>query len=449
MTPSSCSTDSTSRSQSARRVFRSLSIPALAFLPTLLAGQGVTTAAVQGRIVGEDGSPILGARVQIVNLADGRRWEVVTRPDGAFLFEGVAVGSYRLEVRALGFGAANREGIVLALGERLVTDFTLDPAAIELSPVTVIGSREPLIDPGRTGPSEVIPRSTLAALPNVGRSFLNVALLSPQAAFSARTPAIATGSGIAYDGQNRVYNSFQIDGGVHHDLYRGQLPGRESFPRPLSLEAVEEIQILVSPFDVRHGGFAGGLANAVTRSGTNALHGSFFGYLADDALVRRGGVGGAIGDFTTLQFGGTVGGPIVRDRVHYFASIDVQRRVVPDPGPLISDTAGGADTARIGISYGDALRFRTILDTLHGFDAGSFGPVGTRTGSGRLRQGHGAASEEQSFGGKLSLRPRQSSGLPASNKGQLPAVVVRSTTAVHESRGSSRVDEPVSWPMVE
>lgn len=359
-------------------MIRGLSFLALAFLPALLAGQGVTTAAVQGRVVGEDGSPIVGARVQLVNLANGRRWEVVSRPDGRFLLEGVAVGSYRVEVRALGFGAAARDGIVLTLGERLIADFTLQPAAIELTPVTVIGTPDPVLDPGRTGPAEVIARPTIAGLPNLGRSFLNLTLLSPQAVSSVRTPAIATASGIAFDGQNRVYNSFQIDGGVHHDLYRGQLPGRESFPRPLSLEALEEIQILVAPFDVRHGGFVGGLVNAVTRSGSNAVHGSFFGYLADAALVRRGGIGDAVGDFTTWQYGGTLGGPIVRDRAHYFLSVDMQRRVVPDPGPLISDTSGGADMRRIGISYASATRLRDILDTLYSFDAGTLGPVDGR-----------------------------------------------------------------------
>jgi hypothetical protein len=362
----------------ARPVLRALSFLALAVVPAVLAGQGVTTAAVQGRVVGEDGSPIVGARVHVVNIADGRRWEVASRPDGRFLIEGVAVGSYRVEVRALGFSAAARDGIVLTLGERLVADFTLQRAAIELSPVTVRGTPDPVLDRGRTGPAEVIPRSTLAALPNLGRGFLSLTLLSPQAVSSVRTPAINTASGIAFDGQNRVYNSFQIDGGVNHDLYRGQLPGRESFPRPLSLEALEEIQILVAPFDVRHGGFVGGLVNAVTRSGSNDVHGSLFGYLTDAALVRRGGIGDAVGDFRTWQFGGTLGGPIVRDRAHYFLSVDMQQRVVPDPGPLISDTAGGADLSRIGISYASAVRFRDIMDTLYGLDVGRFGPVDGR-----------------------------------------------------------------------
>src|SRR5207247_4391784 len=120
---------------------------------------------------------------------------------------------------------------------------------------------------------------------------------------------------------------------------------------PLSLEAWEGIQVLAAPFDVRHGGFAGGLVNAVTRSGTNALHGSLFGFLADATLVRRGGVGDQVGDFTTWQYGGTLGGPIVRGRAPYFRSVDVQHRVLPGPGPLITDTVGGADPGRLGVRY--------------------------------------------------------------------------------------------------
>lgn len=357
---------------------RLLPFLALVLLARLGAAQGVTTAAVQGRVTAEGGSPIPGAAIHVVNEANGRRWEITTRSDGGFLLEDVAVGSYRIEVRAVGYAPEARVGIVLALGQRLAADFVLRPAAVELSPVTVTGISDPVLDPGRTGPAEVIPRSTLAALPNLGRGFLNLTLLSPQAVSSVRTPAIATGSGIAFDGQNRVYNSFQIDGGVYQNLYRGELPGREALPRPLSLDALEEIQVLVAPFDVRYGGFAGGLVNAVTRSGGNTVHGSVFSYLADARLARRGEVGGALGDFTTWQYGATLGGPIARDRAHFFLSMDLQRAVVPDPGPLITDTAGGADLKLIGISYASAARFREILDTLYGLEAGSLGPVDGR-----------------------------------------------------------------------
>lgn len=347
----------------------------LALPPRLLAAQGVTTAAIQGTVTTEAGSPVAEASVLLTNETNGRHWALVTRPDGRFLHEAVSPGTYRVDVRALGFTPAARTALSLALGQRLVADFVLQPVAVELTPVTVTGTRDPVLDPARTGPADVVDRATIDGLPNLGHTFFGITLQSPQVVSSVRTAAIATASGISFDGQNRVYNSFRIDGGMHQDLYRGQLPGRESLPRPLSLEALEEVQILTAPFDVRHGGFAGGLVNAVTRSGTNTVHGSLFAFLTDAALVRRGGVGDAVGDFTTWQYGGTVGGPIVRDRAHYFVGLDAQHRVVPDPGPLISDTVGGADTSNIGISYASAERFRTLLDTLYGLDPGTLGPV--------------------------------------------------------------------------
>ena len=337
--------------------------------------QGITTSAVQGIVVAVDGSPIAAATVRLTNTANGLPWEMVTNHRGRFLHAAIPIGTYKVDVRAMGFAAQTHPAITLVLGHPHAIEFTLVPLAAELTPVTVTASRDHVLDPGRTGPTDVIDRSTLTSLPNVGRGFVGITLLSPQVVSSVQTPATAAGSGIAFDGQNRMYNSFQIDGGVHQDLYRGQLPGRESFPRPVSLEAIEEIQVLAAPFEVRHGGFAGGAVNAVTRSGTNTVHGSLFGYLSDDALVRRGGAGGAVGEFRTWQFGGTVGGPIVRNRAHYFLSVDVQRRIVPDPGPFITDTVGGADMEAIGISYASAARMQAIFDTLYGIDVGTLGPV--------------------------------------------------------------------------
>ena len=146
----------------------------------------------------------------------------------------------------------------------------------------------------------------------------------------------------------------------------------------ISPEAVGEFQVLIAPFDVREGGFAGGLLNAVTRSGTNAVHGSAFAFLENQHLVGESSAGTAPADFTTWQSGGSLGGPILRDRLQYFLSADVQSRVVPDPGPLVSDTAGGADLARIGIRYASAARFQRILTDTYGLNPGTLGPADGR-----------------------------------------------------------------------
>lgn len=347
----------------------------LALVPRLVASQGVTSAAIQGQVMRPDGSPIHGAAVSLTNESNGRRWEVGTGSTGLFFIEDVAVGGpYRLDVRFLGFAPAARAGIILALGQRLTTDFLLRPIVVELSPITVTASADPAPGSGRTGPAEIVSRAQIDKLPNPGRQFLALTTLSPQAAIS-RSSGVAPTGGITIGGHNRLYNSFQIDGGVNHDLYRGRLPGQETIPRPISLEAIEEIQVLAAPFDVRYGAFAGGLVNAVTRSGTNELHGSAFGYLADAALIGSSVIGDAHGDFRTWQFGGTVGGPIIRNRAHYFLSVDLQRELVPDPGPFVTDTAGGADMERIGISYESASRFLNILRDSFDLDPGTLGPV--------------------------------------------------------------------------
>lgn len=346
-----------------------------ALLPQLLAAQGITSAAIHGRVLHADGSPIAGATLHVTNLSNGRRWEVATHSTGRYLLEDVAIGGpYRIEARAVGFAPEARAGMVLALGDRLVADFELRPAAIELAPVDVTAAADPVLNSGRTGPAEVVSRTRIAELPNLGRDFLALALQSPHVAIS---PAAGTAGfgGITIAGQNKLYNSFQVDGAVNHDFYRGLLPGRETLPRPISLEALDQVQVLPAPFDVRYGAFAGGLVNAVTRSGSNDFAGSLFAHLADAKLARRNLAGDVVGDFTTREYGGTVGGALVRDRAHYFVSVDVRHQVVPDPGPLITDTAGGADLALIGISYESAVRFQELLRDTFGLDPGTLGPV--------------------------------------------------------------------------
>jgi len=362
-------------------------------------------------VLREDGAPIPGASVRVTNASNGQRWELVTPATGSYLLENVAVGGpYGIEVRALGFAPGGRTGILLALGQRLIADFVLRPAAIELSPVTVPAMSDPVLSPSRTGPAEIISAATIASLPNPGRDFLTLTVLSPQVALSPSSRFAPTG-GISIGGQNRLFNSFQIDGGVNHDLYTGRLPGRETLPRPISLEALAEIQVVPVSFDVRLGASAGGLVNAVTKSGTNALHGSVFGSLANGGLVGKNAAGEPVGDFTTSQAGVSLGGPVARDRAHYFLSVDLQHRVVPDPGPLITNPASGADAL--------ATRFQDILSNTYGLDPGTqrldmrvptrdvFGKITVQLGA----SGHLEASHHYVHGDRRGFVDRQTPDL--------------------------------------
>jgi len=352
--------------------------PLLAFLlaPFSLRAQGVTSAAIQGRVLEPDRRPIAGATVAIANTVNGQRWRLSTSIAGSYTLENVPVGGpYVIEVRALGFAPVHLPVPVLALGQRYVADLVLQPAAIQLEPVTVAWTADPLMNSGRTGLAHLISDSSVARLPNLAHNFGSLALLSPYV-------SLRPGGAISIGAQNPVFNRFQIDGGENGEVYLGREPGGaipsggvpQVLPRTISMDAVQEFQVLVAPFDVRQGNFAGGLVNVVTKSGTNTAHGSAFAYFENQTLTAPPTARPTAEDFTTWQFGGMLAGPIVRDRLHYLLSADLQRRIVPDPGPLITDTAGGADVRRIGIRYASAVQFDSILRQTYGLDPGTLGP---------------------------------------------------------------------------
>ena len=208
---------------------RPLLLLAFASLPRLLHAQGVTSAAIQGIVADEHGATLAGVFVQVTNALDGRRWEVSTRSTGRYLLEDVEVGGpYRIEVRAVGFGSETRNGIVLALGQRLLADFTLRPASVELAPVVVRATADAVLNAGRTGPSEIVSAARIAALPNLRRDFFTLTGLSPQVANSPSSNSAPSG-GITSGGQNRLLNGFQIDGSLNGDPFLD--PDRKNFFR--------------------------------------------------------------------------------------------------------------------------------------------------------------------------------------------------------------------------
>ena len=352
------------------RLRRALAIPALTLCLALrsLAAQGITSAAIEGVVARADGAPIGGATVRVTDAASGARWQVVTDDAGRYFLENVQVGGpYVVNAMAVGFTPARRASVVLGLGQRYRADFVLEPNVVTLGAVTVSAAADSLRRSARTGPEYIVTEATIGALPNVSRDISAAIALAPLAMLRPL-------GGVSIGGQNQGYNSLQVDGGVNADLYLGRTPGGASssaalpevLPHTISIETVREVQVLASPFDVRFGGSAGGLLNVVTRSGSNDIHGSLFGFVQDGRLAARGPIGRRL-VYTTRQFGGTLSGPIVLDRIHFFVNADVQQRVVPDAGPLVTDP--GATR----IPYDSALRFQRILRD-DGLDPGSLGP---------------------------------------------------------------------------
>src|SRR5437762_6151491 len=351
--------------------------------------QGVTSAAVAGRVTDESGAGVPGAVLTLVNSSTGQRYSRRSADDGRYNFENVAVGGpYTLQTRAPGFEAKQSDPFHLTLGQRFEVNVSLKRAAVGLEAVTVTGEANPLVSRSRTGTQSIVSDSIIHRLPTLSRNFTDFIVTVPQVV-SAGVPGTSLG------GQNNRFNNIQIDGGVNNDLFglaAGGTPGGQANAHPISVEALKEYQVLIAPFDVREGGFTGGLINAVTKSGSNQFHGSIFGFLQNQALVRdsipadtipKGATAFPPGiistrvprqtDFTQSQYGGSISGPILKNRVQFFGSVDIQHRVAPFSGAVIgTDTTGGADSLGIGIRYTTVTRVQQILQSQYGLNPGSF-----------------------------------------------------------------------------
>jgi hypothetical protein len=353
-----------------RRVSASLCLGILA--AGALVAQGVTRGAVQGTVVDADGIPIVAAVVEVTNASTGEHWRAVTQSKGRYFLENLSVGGpYRLMARTVGFHPAQVDGVFLSLGERFTANFVLAPAAVELPAITVRSAADPWINGARTGPAQVIAESTIARLPVVDRDFSQLALLSPQVSLSPN-------GGLSFAGQHDRLNALQIDGASNQNLWgysAGGIgtPGQDMGLLAVTPEALKEVQVLAAPFDVRYGNFAGGLVNAVTKSGSNQFHGSVFSYFQNQDLTGKDTTGSRANAFTRKELGVTLGGPIVRDRVAFFVNAGLARRENPQLVPEIgADTTGGRDSLGIGIRHPSVARFQNILRTQYGVDPGSF-----------------------------------------------------------------------------
>jgi outer membrane receptor protein involved in Fe transport len=322
----------------------------------LLAGQGITSAAVAGRVTSEGRGTVENGIVALINTTTGARQQATTNSAGRYNFENVPPGGpYTVEVRAIGFQQASKTGIMLALGQRYVQDFELKQQVVTLQELTVIAATNPLINSGRTGPAQIVTDTAIQRYPLLGRNFTDLLRTSPQ---------VISGSSVA--GQNNRFNTILIDGGVNNDIFglsSSGTPGGTAGAKPISVEALQEFQILVAPFDIRQGSFTGGMVNGITKSGTNQFHGSAFGYIQRPELVGKDTAGIKIGTFSIKQYGGSVSGPIIRNKLLFFGSADLQTSVTPFFGPEATEPA-------TGISVATAQRVENILKSKYGFDPG-------------------------------------------------------------------------------
>ncbi len=327
-----------------------------------------TTGGITGVVSGDNGAPLENAQVQVVNRATGFTTGQVTRSNGRFFVQNLEVGrNYAVTVRLLGYTPRTVEPVVVTLGQATTVNLAISTQATTLAAVTVSASGGSDFAATRQGVQTVISDTLLQRLPNLDRDFTSLVRLTPQV--TSQT------GGFSAAGSNPRLSQFTIDGANQSDRFglnsTGGLPGGGAGGRIVPIDAVKEVQVSLTPTDVRQGNFASVLVNAVTRSGTNDFTaGATYTFrnpslARDTAYIRTG-------NLRQQQYGGFLGGPIIRDRLHFFGAIEFQQRDQPNSGPSFAETGAATDTVTGGggVTRAQIDRVRSVAQTL-GIDAGT------------------------------------------------------------------------------
>ena len=333
-------------------------------LGSVLSAQGVTTATVQGVVRASDGSDVDGARVAVTNEATGFVVEAEVR-GGRFLAQGLETGGpYTIRVERLGVLPQRVENVYLGLGEPRRVEFVLVPDPLPVDTLRAVAPTFPQLS-ASGGTATTISDSVLHRLPTLNRNLYDFLRLVPQVSTKTGLAASMSAGGVGLR-----FNDFLINGASERTT-SGGLTSNQGGGKSVPLEAVREYQVLLAPYDVRYGDFAGAVVNTVTRSGTNRFEGSAFAYWRNDHLARNDDLAAA-DPYKQVQYGFSLGGPIVRDRLHFFVAPELQHLESPARGPWVGQPPSA--TPRLPVNVADIQRLDDILRG-YGLEAGSGGPV--------------------------------------------------------------------------
>jgi hypothetical protein len=346
---------------------------------TSLLAQGVTTSAMKGLVTDARGQPLPGATVVATHLPSGTEYSTATRSNGQYDLLNMRIGGpYELKISFIGYNAYSRNDIQLALGKTFEGNVTLSEGTQALGEVVVKGNRDGQINKDRTGASTNVSSAAIRTLPTISRSQEDFTRLTPQS------------SGLSFGGRNTLFNNFSLDGSIFNNSFGldAPTPGGQTNSQPVSLDAIEQIEVSLAPFDVRQGGFTGAGVNAVTKSGTNDFRGTVYTFLRNESLI-----GEKVGDVTLRnpdlkfnQTGFALGGPIIKNKLFFFTNAELTRR--DDPGLTFRPATSPAEaTAALngqadGVSRvleSDLTNIRRRLIDVYGYDPGSFRDFTYRT----------------------------------------------------------------------
>ena len=333
--------------------------------------QGVTTGSISGVVKDAQGLAVPGATITALHEPSGSSYETVAREDGRFTMPALRVGGpYTVTATLAGFQSAVHKDVFVTLG--VGTDLNLKLATVAMSEsVTVTGRSDAVFSSTRTGAATAVLREELSALPTVSGRINDMTRMSPQ-----------YGGGGTFAGQDNRLNNITVDGAYFNNSFGlGGQPGDRTGVAPISLEAVEQVQVSVAPFDVRQGNFVGAGVNTVTRSGTNRFTGSLYYRMRNDSMVGKEAAGLPFnpGTFDTTNIGEWAGGPIVKSKLFFFESFEKQE----DTRPLttyMSNPGGVTPAGNITrVLASDLNALSSYLSSNFKYDTGPFDNISKTT----------------------------------------------------------------------
>ncbi len=327
-------------------------------LGALGANAQVTTSSLTGT-VSDSKESLIGASVKATHQPTGTVYGASTNAEGRFTIPNMRVGGpYKVEVSYIGFQAQTLNDIYLKLGEAFVLDAKLNETGRQLDEIVVVGSRSEILNSKRTGAATNIGKEQIENLPTLNRSLQDFTRITPQAG----------GNSNSFGGANNRFNNITIDGAVNNDVFglaASGTPGGQASTQPISLDAIQEIQVVLAPYDVSLGNFTGAGINAITRSGTNTFEGSAYFFGRSESTTGKNVLTGAkSANFTDNQYGFRIGGPLVQNKLFFFMNAEIGRRAAP-----LANNAGETGAA---ISLATAQQIASVTSSRYGYDVGSF-----------------------------------------------------------------------------
>jgi len=323
--------------------------------------QDITSGTIQGIVSDEQGAVIPGATVEAKNVDTNFSRTFTTDSDGRFVLLTLPPGRYVVSVTKSGFAKLNQENIELTVGRQLSLDIVLKVSGVA-GEVTITST--PTIDTAKVESSTTLNETSISTTPILGRKFEDLLTLTPGVSITQGPD----GDEINFNGQRGIFNNVSLDGGDYNNGFFGEQAGGQRAAIDIALEAVKEFQVIATGATAEYGRTAGGIINVITKSGTNDVHGSAFFNYRSEGLSSDTSDGKPLLNFHREQFGGTVGGPIVKNKAFFFFALEgirenltrpnLSEQVGATPCPVAMPTIGANEG--VIISNSDCQRLALI-----------------------------------------------------------------------------------------